>query len=500
MSPTLALLLLAAGNPPTIPVPAMPQHCAPCPPGGPGMPRGACAPVGPASPLLGVRVLAPEGVAVAFTPEFPAARTYAAPATAGFRPGYRYTIKLTNLPGRDPAVAIYPTFEVLGSLVPRAGMKPLDYPAPLAITRGDITNALAGVLVTKVVYLEDPTRAVPVATPPDAPLEFTEGSEREAFAAARDNGRLMLVVRFGDRKPDADELARAAVPNTVLLPGETALAAPKVPPMLNAFCVPLFDPISGPKLTPEECITDGGDKFPTLGIGPNQLLGGLNPTDVALEFDAGGKRRVATSNEVCICAPRYVLRKVEVVPVGVQLAARTAVAEAAGGLVVGSRNVAPEAFASRAKPIALASRVRPAITYVKQGVAVVEGLQRVQALVTIQGLRVLTSSVEPDEITNAPNRMIVVKSVSPAGSVKSGDVVTFTIRYRNATPFPATDLILSDSLSGRLEYVPGTAETDRPANIAATDNEAGSSTLRFEIPGPVGPGQSGTVTFKAKVR
>jgi len=464
------------------------------------MPRGACPPLGPAAPLLGVRVLAPAGVTVAFQPEFPAARAFAVPVTAGFRPGYRATIKLTNLPGRNPADAIYPVIEVHGSIVPRPGMKYLDYPAPLAVTRGDIANALAGTLVTKVVYLEDPTKAIPVAATPDTPIEFTEGGERDALAAAHDNGRLVMVVRFGDRKPEADELARAATPGTVLSPGETVLSAPKCPPHFGAFGVPLYDPIAGPKLTPEECITDGGDKFPILGIGPNQLLGGLNPTDVSLEYSVGPKRRVATSNEVCICAPRYVIRKVEVAPTGVQLASGVAFAEAAGGLVVGSRNVAPESYAARVKPVLVDGRVRPAITYVKQGVAVVEGLERVQAIVTQQGVQTLVSSIEPDEITNAPNQMVVTKSVSPAGPVQSGDVVTFTIRYRNATPFPATELLLSDSLSGRLEYVPGTATTDRPANITTIDNEAGSVIVRFEIPGPLAPGASGTVTFQAKVR
>ena len=500
MSPTLALLLLAAGNPPTVPVPAFAPACAVCPPGAPGMPRGACPPLGPAAPLLGVRVLAPDGVTVAFAPEDPAARTYPVPATAGFRPGYRFTIRLTNLPGRNPTEAIYPVLEVHGSLVPRAGLKYLDYPAPLAVTRGDIDRALAGSQVTKIVYLEDPTKAIPVAATPDVPLEFTEVTERDALAAAHDNGRLVMILRFGDRKPEADDLARGAVPGTVLLPGEKVLAAPRVPPLFNAFGVAMFDPIAGPKLAPEECITDGGDKFPALGIGPNRLLGGLNPTDVAVEYTAGLKRRVATSNEVCICAPRYVLRKVELTPGGVQLAAGVAFAEQAGGLQVGSRAAAPEAYASRAKPVSADGRVRPSITYVKQGIAVAEALQKVQAITTLEGVKVLVSSVEADEVTNGPNQMIVTKSVSPVGPVQSGDTVTFTIQYRNATPHAATDLLLSDSLSGRLEYVPGTAASDRPANRTAIDNEAGSVTLRFEIPGPIAPGASGTIKFQAKVR
>jgi len=500
MSPTLALLLLAAGNPPTVPVPAFAPTRATCPPGAPGMPRGACPPLGPAAPLLGVRVLAPAGVTVAFVPESPAARTYPVPVTAGFRPGYRATIRLTNLPGRDPAESIYPVLEVHGSIVPRPGLRYLDYPAPLAVTRGDLDRVFAGAQVTKIVYLEDPTKAIPVATTPDLPLELTEVTERDALAAARDNGRLVLIVRLGDRKPEGDDLARGATPGTILLPGEAALAAPRVPPLFDAFGVALFDPIAGPKLTPEECITDGGDQFPALGVGPGGRLGGLNPTDVALEYTADRKRRVATSNEVCICAPRYVIRKFEAAPGGVQLAAGVAFAEQASGPRVNSRNVAPQAYATRAKPVLLEGRERPAITFVKEGVAVAEALQNVQAITTLEGVKVLVGTVEADEITNAPNRMVVAKSVEPAGPVQSGDTVTFTIRYRNATPHAATDLVLSDSLSGRLEYVPGTAKTDRSADITASDNEAGSVVLRFEIPGPIAPGAAGTITFQAKVR
>ena len=46
----------------------------------------------------------------------------------------------------------------------------------------------------------------------------------------------------------------------------------------------------------------------------------------------------------------------------------------------------------------------------------------------------------------------------------------------------------------------GSAQTDRPANVTSVDNEAGSAVVRFEIPGPIAPGQSGMVKFKARVR
>ena len=43
-------------------------------------------------------------------------------------------------------------------------------------------------------------------------------------------------------------------------------------------------------------------------------------------------------------------------------------------------------------------------------------------------------------------------------------------------------------------------EMDRPANVTTQPNEAGSVTVRFDIPGPIPPGGYGVVTFKARVR
>jgi hypothetical protein len=55
-------------------------------------------------------------------------------------------------------------------------------------------------------------------------------------------------------------------------------------------------------------------------------------------------------------------------------------------------------------------------------------------------------------------------------------------------------------LSARLEYVPGSAQSDRPSNFTTVENEVGSVIVRWELPGTLLPGQSGVVKFKAKVR
>jgi hypothetical protein len=71
-------------------------------------------------------------------------------------------------------------------------MKYMDYPIPLLFTPTDIEHALAGALVTKVIYLEDPEKALPAEVPPDSPVEFPENSEGDAIKAAIANGRLVL--------------------------------------------------------------------------------------------------------------------------------------------------------------------------------------------------------------------------------------------------------------------------------------------------------------------
>lgn len=206
MNPSWFLMLsLVPGNPPTAPVPPVwPMQAGPnCPPGSRAILGQPCPPIGPPAPVLAIKLLGPAGSRVQWLPGTNAP-TQPTPATAAVRPGYRYVAALSQLPGRDPAVTVYPVLEVLGSLAPRTTMNPMEYPAPFALSEADVQVALSGGLVTKFIYLEDPTKAVPVAAKPDQPLEFTDLNERDAEAAARANGRLVAILRLGDRAPDPE--------------------------------------------------------------------------------------------------------------------------------------------------------------------------------------------------------------------------------------------------------------------------------------------------------
>jgi uncharacterized repeat protein (TIGR01451 family) len=154
------------------------------------------------------------------------------------------------------------------------------------------------------------------------------------------------------------------------------------------------------------------------------------------------------------------------------------------------------------KPAGLIGRVRPASFVGRVGTAFYVGVSRPAAFGQVQGVKVVGVVVEPEQLTAFPFLcpLTVTKSVDPPGPKGAGEVVTITIRYANTGANPVTDVVVSDSLSGRLEYIEGSAQSDRASNFTVAENEVGSVIVRWELPGTILPGQSGTVKFRAKVR
>lgn len=453
------------------------------------------------APLVAAKFLTPKGVRVTAFPGSQLARMFDTPTVLGLRPGYVYRFELANLP-YAPGQSLYPEVELRGTLVPRPGMKYMDYPIPLVFTPGDIDRAIAGAVITKVIYLEDPEKAIPAESSADSPIEVPEDSERLAMKNAIDNGRLMAIVRLGNRKPPQEELWATAVAGTILFPGEKYLKAPQLPSVFPYWGVPFYDPLLGPRGPKEECFENGADKQDALGIGRENKLGGLNPTDVGVEYTVGGKRKVTTSCLACICAPRYVIRKAELIPEGYDVKL---------GLAGHVGELRPAGFIDRTQAITnigrekaneFIGRVRPSAYVGKIGTAMFLGMSRPAAVAQVLGVKVEGTYVEPEQLTAYPTLcpLTVTKVVDPPGPKQSGDIVTIVIRYANTGTKAATDIVVSDSLSGRLEYIPGSAQTDRPSNFSSSENEAGSVIVRWDLPGTLLPGQAGVIKFKAKIR
>jgi uncharacterized repeat protein (TIGR01451 family) len=459
----------------------------------------------PPAPLLFIRVVAPEGSGVVFRPATPEARQLPAPAVAGFRPGYAYRIQLTDLPER-PGRVFSPSFEVLDTLHVPPGLRAEDFPATVVFSEDDLRRAATGGMVTKIVFLEDPLQAPAVRSTPVQPVEFDVLQGNDPLEQARVRGRPMAIVRLGERDVPPAELLALAIPGTVYVPGDRGLPPPAYPPTLPLAMWQWFDPVLGPKKPLEEILPDGGDIGPRVGIDPEGNLAGVTVTDTAAEYRYGnGPRRVTISNRVCLFSPRFAVLRQESQPV----------AEAAIQPVVGVQTALAEAvLLNRERPEKLwtavttqgfVSKIGVRGIQSREGLAAVERIVGTAAIGSVEGLRVRAAVIEVESATQVSNcckpdqPLVVTKYVEPKAP-NVGDVVTIELKYENYGARPIRDMVIADSLASRLEYIPGSAQTDRPTVFTIQVNEVYSALLRWEIKGELAPGQGGLIRFQARVR
>jgi uncharacterized repeat protein (TIGR01451 family) len=479
-----------------LPVPAIPGAVAAVNPlGPPVLPPGGCPPPCPA-PVLFVRITGPVGTQATFFEPFP--REFDTPVGVGLRPGYVYRFKLSGLE-RHPKLALYPTLQVIGTLAMPPPLQAASFPTPVIFTQDDINRAMAGTYFTKVIVLEDPETATPVQTQAERPLEWDAKNEREIMEEARAHGRPVLVVRFGDCQVPDEVLARATIPGTVLLPGDPLLGPPAAPPPLPWACVPLYDPILGPKPLTEECMHDGGDVGAKAGFGPDGELHGLDPSDTVAEYvDACGRRKIAISNRVCVCVPRFAVIRTELAPrsyANVQVPANTLKLQPPVLLRVKSPPLINEQVE---QPEQVLTRKRPSVLKSAEGFIILEQTLHTGLVIGELGSQVVVGVCE--QKCEKPVCPLVLTKCVDRKEAQIGDVVTFTLRYNNPGGKPIVNVVVSDSLTARLDYVPGSAKSDRDAVFTTQANEVGSQILRWQLSAPLQAGEIGVITFQAKIR
>jgi uncharacterized repeat protein (TIGR01451 family) len=261
----------------------------------------------------------------------------------------------------------------------------------------------------------------------------------------------------------------------------------------------VYDPIHGPRPPEEECLHDGGDVGWPVGFDRNGQLQGLGPSDSVAEYtDDLGRRRLAISNRVCICVPRYGVMRTELPPAAYDVTIGVARTEKVQGQHALLAQVPVYLSQQVDQMLALQGKSRPSATDITLGTHVVG---------KVKGLDLVSAVAETGEVTGLhakphvpPAKPLSLCKWTNAESARQGDVLTFYLKYVNSGGQPITDVAVSDSLTGRLEYVPGSAKSDRDAVFTTQVNEAGSVSLRWEIGGRLLPGQSGTVSFQARVR
>lgn len=121
---------------------------------------------------------------------------------AGLVIGRVYRLQVTEIPF-EPGAEICPTIELIDRTYPPAGQE-VRFAIPIVITEQDIDQAMQGNLVTRVIYLEDPQTALPIAQQPNKQSELAVDADEDAITVADSLGRPVAIVRFGSRLPPTD--------------------------------------------------------------------------------------------------------------------------------------------------------------------------------------------------------------------------------------------------------------------------------------------------------
>lgn len=121
------------------------------------------------------------------------------PLHAGLLIGAVYRFKITSIPGRE-GEELFPTVEVIDRTYPPHHLA-ARYPIPINLELDDLLDALAGRLVTRVIYLEDPTSAIPVAMTPEATRALDIPAHQDPLHVADTLGKPVAIVRLGSLAP-----------------------------------------------------------------------------------------------------------------------------------------------------------------------------------------------------------------------------------------------------------------------------------------------------------
>lgn len=115
---------------------------------------------------------------------------------AAFQLGEVYRLKVSNIPQHDEA-ELYPSIEVIDRLHPPEGEAD-RFPIPIEITQDDLELALRGAMVVRVIYLENPAEALPVAEGKEQ-LSMDIGPGEDPLQVADEQGRPMAILRIGSK-------------------------------------------------------------------------------------------------------------------------------------------------------------------------------------------------------------------------------------------------------------------------------------------------------------
>lgn len=174
-------------------------HATDLPPGAIG--RGQLLRGGPAPGYFQpVEITAPDGVLISPAVKGQFVEPRPSILRAGMLLGQVYRLKISGIPEHETQ-EVFPSIELVSRLHPPPGQE-TRFPIPVQLTLEDLILAASGRYVVRVIYLEDPTAALPVRENAAAQRYFEVPVGQDPLRVADELGRPMAILRMGSRMPD----------------------------------------------------------------------------------------------------------------------------------------------------------------------------------------------------------------------------------------------------------------------------------------------------------
>jgi uncharacterized repeat protein (TIGR01451 family) len=365
------------------------------------------------------------------------------------------------------------------------------------------------------------------------------------------------------RSPEVNQgiVSRQAAPQGQTSPVEAsgvALAAAEMPVAEPDQGVEQNQAIGGPWAPPgigqpwptTEYLRDGGTGDHSVAVDKQGRVAGLGAEDTVAHYNTlDGRTVTQPSNEVHIYSPRFAavrqvvgpaaageLQRLDGIgekqkldsPTSLQLAAKakqniqpddristrpavTAYSKQGNGAV--SNVIQLRSFDDHFKPYEDLSVVRLGKFKGTESAFLARGATAAAAWSHIESVRVILDSkfaeaaIKYDkslsfytaELPPGQPQLQLVKLASTVAA-KPGETVDFTLRFDNVGPQPLANVTILDSLSGRLEFLPDSAECNVAVKVSTHPNESESVVVRCELVNPLLPGQGGILRFRCVVR
>lgn len=121
------------------------------------------------------------------------------PLRAGLLVGAVYRFRVSSIPGFE-GEELFPTLELIDRTYPPHHLA-TQYPIPIELDLDDLRDALAGLMVTRVVYLEDRDTALPMDQSVDSPIMLDVPAHQDPLHVADTLGRPVAILRIGSVLP-----------------------------------------------------------------------------------------------------------------------------------------------------------------------------------------------------------------------------------------------------------------------------------------------------------